>query len=73
MRIIPDDAELLSLDGMIRTIDCYDIVDTIEITDDEWDEIYEAYDYPEMWDTRLERTYTFAQYLRQLISLKVSQ
>lgn len=73
MRIIPDDARVGQRVPGTKSGLVVDYWDTIGITDDEWDEIYEAYDYPEMWDTRLERTYTFAQYLRQLISLKVSK
>jgi hypothetical protein len=41
------------------------------ISDTEWDEIYEAYDYPEMWDRRFDHdsNYTFSQFIRELISL----
>jgi hypothetical protein len=46
--------------------------DTIEITDEEWDEIYEAYDYPDMWERRFthDSQYTFSCFLRELIELK---
>ena len=78
MRIIPDETKITYLiDSHPDTPEDADYMevcerDTIEITDAEWDEIYEAFAYwPAMNDPIWtgNRPANFAEYLRDLISL----
>lgn len=70
MRIIPDDAKTYDTERYLRQ-PAVRISDTIEIADEGWDEIYESYDYPEIWVRRFEHDskYTFSQYLSELVEL----
>jgi hypothetical protein len=74
MRIVKPDAEprkYITADGAFKTY-AYVSHDTIEISDTEWDEIYETYAYwPAMNDPIWKdgRPVNFAEYLRELISL----
>lgn len=81
MRIILDNCPTVTIDsGTIygkqfagAPMTFYGEPDTIEITDKEWDEIYETYPYwPAMNDPIWEdnRPVNFAEYLRELLELK---
>jgi hypothetical protein len=75
VRIVPDNAKFGLRDktkvGFFKSYEpTFDIKDTIEITDDEWDEIYEGYDEPTQWQRRFNTGLSFAQYLRELLKLK---
>jgi hypothetical protein len=77
MRIIPDDVKIETRPSSHSSqyyVDSYNKSDTIEITDAEWDEIYEHYD--DLLNNRLagqnymkDGFVPFSQYLRELISL----
>ena len=71
MRIIPDGVqEHIYESSTAGDFEYFDVADTIEITDAEWEAIYNGY---QLW--LVKKTYLvsgkklFAQYLRDLISL----
>lgn len=71
MRIILDDAtEYQAGRSYVDITPCYAIADTIEISDAEWDEIYDG--YCPVWYSNGSK-YTFAQYLRELLELTALQ
>jgi len=78
MRIIPDNCPTVTMDyGTIygkqfpgASMIFYGEPDVIEITDDEWEEIYAGFDEWETDNLYEDVEPTFAQYLRKLIELK---